>query len=472
MAQPAPLARFRAFISITFLIICLLLLCGAACGSAAAPPDGGPASVRELLRPANVFAGEARTLRSRSGQFIVRGLPLGAFPASGISTSEVSYVRLDPAVSSVSCERIKQAVLEELGAKDEWRGAVTVNLHPVREDNEPIVITSMRFAGGWSYRMEVPELVNRDRLVKALVEVLLLEMANRKAGVRPAELPPWLIEGLSAHVQATAQTTLTLEPATRVVRRQGTGDPLNRARELLRQRPALTLDQLSWPTEEQLAEDNLALYRSCAHLFVHELLRLKNGRACLREMVERLPEDLNWQTTFLRAFQTHFNRLIEVDKWWALNVAYFSGRDPMTAWSLAESCDRLDEILATPVLVRLRPGDLPTTVQAKVQSVIAEWDYARQTPILLQKINHLHALRLLAAQEQLGLIDGYLETLEIYLDRRDKVSLAEARKHRLSRSQRLLLQNTLRRLDWLDAQRENSRQTTNAPPVAAPQKKR
>src|ERR1043166_3369278 len=70
------------------------------------------------------------TLRSHSGQFLVRGLPLMRRAPVADTNSEVAYVRLDPTLLAVSCERVKSALLEELGMKDQWRGKILVVLDP------------------------------------------------------------------------------------------------------------------------------------------------------------------------------------------------------------------------------------------------------------------------------------------------------------------------------------------------------
>src|SRR4051812_21098071 len=92
------------------------------------------------------------TLHSRSGQFIVGGVPMQAKadPASvvlggvlvparsyTVSTSSVSFVRLAPALVAMSCEEKKGALLKKLGARDKWKARVTTAIHPVRDDNEP-----------------------------------------------------------------------------------------------------------------------------------------------------------------------------------------------------------------------------------------------------------------------------------------------------------------------------------------------
>jgi hypothetical protein len=412
-----------------------------------------------------VFATEALTLRSRSGQFIVRGLPLGLPFFSGTATSALSYVRLDPSVLTVSCERIKDALLTELDLRDCWRGRIYISLHPVREDNEPIRITSIHHPEGWSYQIDIPEMVDKDRLFKAILQVLFAEIVHRNAGAREIELPPWLVKGMAVCLQTSARSSLTLEPHTSVVRNERRGDPLQSAREKLRTSAPLTLNELNWPNEEQTSGEAAAVYAACAHVFVYELLRLKGGRVCLREMLLHLSENLNWQSAFLRAFQGHFPRLIDVDKWWALNVVHITGRDLTAVLTREETIRQLDEVLARPVQVRHQPQELPLNTQAKLQNIIAYWEYRRQLPVLNQTLNLLQALRLRASQDLVGLVDSYRLVLESYLQKRSKPLTGDSSKGQFS-SYKIFVHDALKRLDELDLQREAVRQQTNAPVTA------
>ena len=370
------------------------------------------------------------TMRSRSGQFVVSGLPVTARFVSHTLTNTVDYVRLDPAVLTVSCERIKETLLKELELADAWQGTVYIRILAVRMDNEPVRFTSVRYKDGWGYGLELPEWILRTRLVTAVVQAVLSELANRKSQERAAELPLWLLEGMTAYLLAHNPDGLALEPATRTVKRHGNQESLAPIREVLRTRSALTLDQLSWPRD-----DADAVYTHCAHLFFHELLSLRDGRRCMAQMVARLPENYNWQTTFLAAFGEHFHGLIDVDKWWALTVTHFTGRDPMSLWPLREALAHLDEALATPVHVRGTNSALPGTAELTLQTIIAEWDNKRQETLLAQKVSHLQALRLRSPPEALEMIDGYMVALQNRL--RKRASKAD----------------TIRRLNSLDTQR-------------------
>jgi len=407
-----------------------------------------------------VFSIDPVSLRSHSGQFFVHGLPLSARSTTA-TNAEVNYVRLDPTLLAVCCERIKSAVLEELAMKDLWRGKICISLHPVRDDHEPILITTVHYTDGWNYQMQIPEQVDPPRLVKSVVEVLLSEIANRNASSFAAELPLWLAEGLAAHLQATVLANFTLEPETRVMRKQRGQDPLGRARTWLRTHTPLSLNQLNWPGDEELSDANLETYQDCAQLFVSELLRLRDGRACLREMLAHLPENLNWQTTFLRAFVPYFQHLLDVDKWWSLHVVHLIGQEQMSAWPRAQSARQLDDLLSTPVQVRVSPQDIPLTTKVTLQSVLAEWDFARQRTVLLEKLELLQALRLRASQDSVALVDDYRQTIDAYLQRRIKAG-GSSRKAETSPATRLIISDTLRRLKELDMQREALRRPANA----------
>jgi hypothetical protein len=400
---------------------------------------------------------EPVSIRSQSGQFVVRGLPLGP-PVSGFSTSSVHYLRLDPTLTAVSLERIRQTLVEDtLGLKREWRGLITVTTRPVQEDNPSTLITSERFTDGWGYRVELPERIDKEQFINMAVRVMLLEIANRAATTREAEMPPWLAEGLSAELQAGTLSTLALEPAPPMDRSGRKPDPLRSVREILRRRPALKFDELNMPTVEQVSGGNAELYRACAHMFVHELLRLRGGREALRDMLARLPENLNWQTTFLRSFASQFPRLIDADKWYSLNVAHVSGRDPMSTLPSETTWTQLDEILATKVQVRLATTELPMDTTVTLQRIITEWDFPRQQPVLSQKVERLQALRPRASPELAELVDAYARALQSYANgrppRTQPSPLAADGSKRLPAAVRTVLQQ----LDELDTRRAKLR---------------
>ena len=382
------------------------------------------------------------TTLSRSGQFTVQGLPASKSLPGLAPPSDATYVRVDATLFCITAENIKQALLSALERTDGWQSSITVSLQPVQRDGEEIVIASVRSRDGWNYRMRVPELVDKRRLTKALVEVLLLEMAQRNAGERRVELPPWLVPGLSAHLEANAAAPLIVEPETFTNRRRKVEELVKATRETLRAAGGLTLDDLNWPTE-RIAP---AAYEASAHLLVRELLR-RGGGAPFNNMLSRLRDHYNWQTAFLQAFG--FQSLREVDKWWTLHLVQFAGRDSLSIWSTGELNAQLMDVLSTTVHVRRATNELPVATHVPLDRVLQEWDFARQETVLRQKLVQLDALRLRAPTNFVGVVVGYQRQLSDYVGRRQRIG--RSADVPIVKS---LVKETLQKLGELDVRRE------------------
>jgi hypothetical protein len=369
-------------------------------------------------------------MRSHSGQFIayaarsVRSLPA----VSSLATNQ-DFVQLEPTLVTVSCERIKQMLLHELNVTVPWSGTIYLVLYPAGRADDTIIITSESFRNGWQYRVELPNVVERPRYVRAIVQVLLLELANRTTREHGAEIPLWLVEGFSQLLQASSEVEIILSPP------RATPNGLNvsasfvasRKQSLLQQvnkqlggRPPLTFEALSWPTEQDLAGDaGGQAYRGSAQLFVSELLRFQDGRACLQTMLARLSQRHNWQFAFLEAFHSHFERPLDVEKWWALSLAQASGRRAAPTWPVAESWQKLDQAIHAAVQVRTRTNELPLRSEVSLQTMIREWDPIQQTQALNDTLRELGLVRLRLAQEYTGLVQDYCQAIEAYLQQRD-----------------------------------------------------
>jgi len=415
-------------------------------------------------------------VRSLSGQFVVHGPPQ-TLPSSGLRTlaTNENYLELEPALLAVSSERIKQALNRELGESSAaWRGKIHLHLQAVRGENDPVTIVSERFRDGWDYRIALPQIVERQRFVRAFVQSLLRERANRRAGDRAAEIPLWLSEGLTQHLLNSSEIQLFLPPPrwgvhgleiNPLVIDARAHDPLASAKQRLRERPPLTLEELSWPTGEKLAGEAGEAFRRSAQLFVTELLRLADGRDCLRAMLDELPACYNWQTAFFHAFHAHFARQLDLEKWWSLQVTSFTGRDLNELLTVADSWSELDQVLRTPVEVRRVADEMPERSEVTLQFILREWDQVQQTPALQARLRDLELMRLRAAPELGELIGDYHDVLGSYLRQRDKVGLIFTTTARdTSTKLKILARDTAKQLDALDARRLALRPETNSPP--------
>jgi len=367
-------------------------------------------------------------ITSVSKQFIVRGQPQHSMLAA---SAKDDFAYLDPATLAVTCERVKQALRREMGWTAEWRGIIYVNIHPMRFDNEQPDIIPLRSDRGWSYRVNFPDRIARPLLLETLIEALVLEFAQRAALEQSMEFPPWLIEGLTAHLaegplagialQSRSLQQIGEDPQWRAARTTRHADVDRLLRTNLLAHGALTVDQLNWPEFDENDDAAAEAYHQSAHLFVRELLRMRGGPDALSATLAMLPQHLNWQTAFLRGFESHFRRMLDVEKWWSVTLMQMKSHDSSAIWSSAQAQQKLEEILYTPMEVRLNQGEEAHVTPVGLQTVLNDWDFRQQTPLLQTKVAQLQMARLRCTPELAGLVEGYRATLEKYLVTRSRV---------------------------------------------------
>ena len=413
---------------------------------------------------------EVTPTRSVSGQFVITGTAGSRLAATPAVATNADFIRLEPAPLAVSAERIREALHRELNPES-WglnpvtppRAKIYLVLHQAQTTDETVTVVSRHSANGWDYQVRLPDVVPRTRFVRAVTGVLLLENANRDDRERSAEIPAWLIDGLSEKLLAAEGPKIVLSPPARLVTGRADSrtlatiqglDPLAGPRRMLRGQTPLTFAQLSWPTATQLAGADGGVYRASAQLFVEQLLGLPAGPAHLRTLLASLPDFYNWQTAFQSAFRENFRRPLDVEKWWALQVVSFMSRDPGPAWTPEVSRDKLAEILRVPVEMRLASNALPTHTEISFQAVLRNFDRSQQAAILLPKLRDLEMSQLRMAPQFAVLASGYREVLTDYLEpgKRARPPL-HLGKHPPRAPSKSAVTGTVKKLDALDAQR-------------------
>ena len=424
----------------------------------------------------------ATVIGSSSGQFYVsaRG---GVSPQSLDLAAAPGMLTLNPALLAISCDRIKAELLHELNMPDQWQGKIFVVVRPTRSANDPVTVVPQKLGRTWHCGVQLPDAIHQNLLVEAVVRATLLEIANRNAKDQPAEIPEWLARGLTRQLIGSSAIKIILRPPQRQDNGwyvshemvdfsdspQPTGGPTRKmnpmadALEVLRRNEALTFDQLSWPADEQLNGSGTEVYDSCSQLFVSQLLRLKNGPAGLRTMLAEMPDYLNWQLAFEDAFQGTFKSPLEVEKWWALELADFNGRDLLHLLTPAESSKQLDAAFQIPIEVQIGPG-APMRTGITLQTVIRGWSRTRQLELLKNKIWELGLLRMRISPDYMPLVDQYVRVLQDYYKKRSASTRMLAGTGTTSDKSS---GETLARLDALDVQRTNLRQSSQAPVVSA-----
>jgi hypothetical protein len=410
---------------------------------------------------------EEKMARSASGQFfaIAPDAPSRISRSQSVFTN-TDLIRLDPALLTVSAERIKQSLGRQLDMRSDWpwRGKIYLVVHPAQSSDDDITIVSKQSGGNWSYQMQLPDVVSQSRFLRAMTGVLLQENANRdNASSHAAEVPAWLTDGLSQQIKAENISQMILSPPqqienglpmTRTDRTKHGLDSFAKAREILRNYSALTFDQLSWPTSAQLIGDDDDVYHSSAQLFVHELLALPNGSGKLRAMLEQLPQHYNWQTAFKNVFAENFPNTLAVEKWWALQVISFVAQEPGSRWTPMVSRDKLDEILRVPVAVRAQSNALPTRAEVSLQVIIRNFEMEKQTAILQTKLRDLQLAQFRMAASLSALTDNYRIAIANYLGEGKGTTATTANKH-AKPPRKSTVEEALKRLDDLDAQRRD-----------------
>ena len=406
------------------------------------------------------------TISSSSGQFVITdrsGPPPPALPAS---SKDKGFFDLQPPFLAVSCERIKGSLNSELGATIQWQGKINLTISPVRNSSDDYAISVDRFRNAWRYQVNLPQRVEQTRFVRTVVQALLLELANRQASERSAEVPFWLVEGLTQKLLNSRQKQLILGPPELSIRgikidptmfERSDNDWLENARRVLRERPPLTLEELSWPRPEEFNGPNGEAFRCSSQLFVTELLRLKNGRDHLRGTIAGLAGCYNWQTAFLKAFENQFANQLALEKWWALQVTFFVGRNPQQLWNSEESYRKLEEVLYTSVAIRRGSGDLPARADVSLQAIIREWDTLRQLTTFRSKLRELELTRIRVSPEFTALTDDYLRVVNNYVKERQRNSAIYANLASMPKEQRNTALGIIQELDRLDTTRRESK---------------
>ncbi len=411
---------------------------------------------------------EPGIIQSISGQFTI-GASGGFSPLrhNAAVAANTNLIQLEPALLAVSAENLKKVLGRALGIKSDeaWRGKINFILYPAQSPDEGVTITSGLVLRNWNYRVELPDVLTQTRYVRSLTAVLLLEMANRSAAGHPAELPPWLVDGLAQHILATDSEKVILSTPTRtpeglpsrlVKGRHGT-DALAATRRTLKNFPALTFDQMCWPTDAQVDGADGGAYQASAQLFVASLLDLPAGRAGLRDFLARAPDCLNWQTAFLAAFPERFRTPLDVEKWWALRVLNFAAHDPGPRWNAATSRERLEQLLSVPVEFRANSNALPTQAEVTLQVALRNFTEAQLTGVLLLKQRDLELAQLRLAPPFGALAGGYRKALTDFLGQKITTpATTGTRNQPTAMRRRTSLEATLKQLDALDERRQDA----------------
>lgn len=419
-----------------------------------------------------------RTLTSLSHQFVIHadldpntGVPQQAMPEETFhlnigtgprltlfsmrESGSTNVIEIDPKALAVTCERVKKAILGELAMNDQWRGSVHVFVAPSNRPRQPVEILPTRYGDGWHYKVALPARCDWIRLVRGLAEVILLELANRDTRPQLVQPPLWLTEGLCGLLVAEHGRTLVTEPNAYIVVSGRKAERLNLARQLFREISPATFNELSWPDSQQLADPEAwKRYQAASQLFTQELLNEPDGRKGIQDFLRVLPQNLNWQTSFLRAFHPRFLTLLDVERWWAVAIADFQSRDPSLQWSRERVARQLDTVIHEATEVRTGTNGPITRKELPLSQLVANWEFSDQRDVLARKANQLQLLHVHAPPNLRPLIADYFRILDAYVRDRQPQGGGKDGRGDVAKRKQILARETSKRLAELETRIE------------------
>ncbi|MBN9689674.1 MAG: hypothetical protein J0M24_05495 [Verrucomicrobia bacterium] len=411
------------------------------------------------------------TASSHSGQFLVQSrgpnLPPPTPNLTRVGTNELVTLRAD--LLAVTAERVKQAVDRRLDVQDAWRSRIYIQMRDANRLEGRLSIRAESGRDGWQFFVPVPDRIEWPRLVRTLVEVVLLERANRhNTGGECALVPLWLTEGLYQLILAEEGRDLVAESATVLNRSRLKPDSLAPARAQLRGKEPMPFSELSLLTFDQLKEPaRFQEFQATATLLTYEFVRTDWGQEVMRRFLAEIPRCLNWQTALLRASGGEFQSLLDVEKWWAVSATDTLTTDPTQRWPRERILKQLEDLRFETTEVRVDTNSPAVPKVVPLADVLVNWDYETQREVLNRKVTQWRMLAMRAAPELAPLCGDYAKAVHDYVRARDRAGLGPTARGSLEARGNLLATSTARRLEELDRRLEAERSRVIQAPSSA-----
>lgn len=433
------------------------------------------------FEPFPTFTSENITVQNRVSQFSrLAGAPW-------LQQGDGKVV-VDPTALLVSAGRIKRALLQSLDLSPRGGDAIRFIVAASPFGVEEMRISQGLFTEGWLYDVMVPDRLTEFEIIRGVVHVLLLEVANRGGRTRSAEIPEWLIEGLAMNARTLispdvlaggprfdgtmltgerlllggAQVQLNFAPFDNPMSREyGANDLLREARDFLRQEQPLTLDELRAASLARGDALDRQRFHVCAQLLVTGLLNLPDGRKRLAQMLRALPQSWNWELTFFEAYRPYFPQPLDLEKWWWVNLNAFTGRDPAQILSVESGLDKLESILKPAVKIWGATNELPARENITLKQLLTDWDFAAQRLVLEKTLADLTVLQANCTRALAPVVQGYRTLLQGYLRTRTEAARSGAARIRPTVPPELIVGEVFAGLDQLYLQRERLRRESD-----------
>ena len=423
-------------------------------GKGATAPKRLPVDINRLLKSRAGY----KTARSLSGQFMAYG-PISPKRRGGILDANADTILIAPDHVVVTAERVRNALFSQLGLPAMPGSKLMMRLNPAMSHRATVPVVTDRHINGYTYELTLPSEIESDKLVRALVQVTLLDLANQKPQLRDTEIPLWMTVGFTQVLLAQPDLVLVIESP----RTEGRSVPTEFARKDIRQhdslvgvrarlrvRRAFDFSEIAMPSPAHLRGENWRDFQACSHLLVDRLLAVPVGGVRLKNMIRQLPYNLNWQTSFLNVYGDFFADMLVVEKWWAVTIVQLTGHNQYQNWTLLEAVEKFENLLKLPAEVRLNDADSPLEAEVTLQQAIHGWDFAVQKPTLQQKINQLLIARLKMPRQLLPFVNEYGRILQNYVATRQRIESFKPRRGQVRPRLAPVVEEAVRQLDSVD----------------------
>lgn len=391
---------------------------------------------------------QSSSVVSHSRQFYIHGRPAGfASPiAPGAELPDV--FTLSPELLAITCDRVKAAVLGLLQLQDTYQSRIHVTIFPRQHADQPVRLVTTLYRDGWDFQLGLPEEIAERQLLESLVQVVLMDISQRGASRQP-EMPPWLVPGITQNLIFSMGASLIVRPSP-LGWQARLPDLLSWSRDVLRAARPPSYTDLSFPGPMVPHSPAMTNFHAASHLFVHGLLKLRDGPRNLAAFLQTLPQTLNWQTAFLTAYRSHFQTALDVEKWWALQVADVTSRDRAQSWSLGDSLGKLDAQLTTALEYRATTNSLAEQKSLSLVQLLRTVDFPLQQQVIAAKSRQLLSIQPFLAKPVEILAIKYRIELESYADARSRMAYEAGLPSTLGTRIEKLVKATLRDLEQLD----------------------
>ncbi len=371
------------------------------------------------------------TLRSElEGQFIVKGIPFTPtiapssvggmrFITTDTRLNWPKSVRLDPSTAIVICERIKEILLQELGLTDQWKGLIEIDIDFYPNGiNRPILLSHQFLNDGFHTTMKVSDEVTPHRFIQAVVQVLLLEIANRSPYQKKATtIPLWMIEGMTQLIMQKSGPALIPISNTRKTFSTIMENPVKKAKSRIR-----TLSEppdfnyLAFPSDKTMSGVQWMIFQDAALIFTYELLSLPEGKSCFCQTLFQLKNYKNWHLAFLSAWKKEFKELSDLEKWWALVIVSSQKDTSPNSWTIQQSLIKLNDILSESAVASVYDINTlraPNTIH--LQMIAEHWTPLVQIYFFERIASQLKAFEMVAHPTVADLAERYRTTITDYI---------------------------------------------------------